>query len=69
MKRLAIVFFSFIFLTTSLLCESAKKKGIKIVGIWDAGGSYDVIGEGNYLYVGSGGQVRIYDISTKEKIE
>ena len=69
MKRLAIVFFSFIFLTTTLLCESAKKKGIKIVGRWDAGGCFDAIGEGNYLYVGSGGQVRIYDISTKEKIE
>jgi len=42
---------------------------VEIAGKWDAGASYDAIAHGNYLYVTSGSQVRIYDISTKEKIE
>jgi len=46
--------------------EEAK---MKVIGKWDAGASYDAIAHGNYLYVASGSQVRIYDISTKEKIE
>ncbi|RLE69075.1 MAG: hypothetical protein DRJ45_07100, partial [Thermoprotei archaeon] len=54
----------------SLLASGIVSAGqTQVIGKWDAGASYDAIAHGNYLYVASGSQVRIYDISTKEKIE
>ncbi len=41
----------------------------QILGKWDYGAAFDITASGNYLFVGAGEQVRIYDISTKEKIE
>jgi len=66
MKKL-LIFSIFPLLIFTSRIESSKK--IKIVGRWDRGSTYDVIAVGNYLYLASGGQVRIYDISKKEKIE
>ncbi|RLF52792.1 MAG: hypothetical protein DRN19_00345 [Thermoplasmata archaeon] len=51
------------------ISSAASAQKTQILGRWDMGASYDAIAYGNYLYVASGGQVRIYDISTKEKIE
>ncbi|MCW3134979.1 MAG: DNRLRE domain-containing protein [Methanophagales archaeon] len=54
----------------SLLASGIVSAGqTQVIGKWDAGASYDAIAYGNHLYVASGSQVRIYDISTKEKIE
>jgi len=39
------------------------------IGYFDYGPSYDVVAYGDYLYVAAGSQVRVYDISTKAKIE
>ncbi|WP_202320072.1 DNRLRE domain-containing protein [Archaeoglobus neptunius] len=41
----------------------------QLIGKWDYGAAFDVAASGNYLYVAAGEQVRIYDISTKAKIE
>ena len=65
---LSITFFSLFWMIICVV--KAEKIGkIQVIGKWDAGASYDAIAYGNYLYVASGSQVRIYDISTKEKIE
>jgi len=54
----------------SLLASGIVSAGqTQVIGKWDAGATYDTIAYGDYLYVASGSQVRIYDISTKEKIE
>ena len=59
----------FFVLLSCLAVLPAVANSVSIIGKWDAGASYDAIAYGNYLYVASGSQVRIYDISTKEKIE
>jgi hypothetical protein len=41
----------------------------QILGKWDYGAAFDVVASNNHLFVGAGEQVRIYDISTKAKIE
>ena len=54
----------------SLLASGIVSAGqTQVIGKWDAGASYDVAASGNYLYVAAGEQVRIYDISTKDKLE
>ncbi|RLI78380.1 hypothetical protein DRP05_07345, partial [Archaeoglobales archaeon] len=35
----------------------------QILGKWDYGAAFDITASGNYLFVGAGEQVRIYDIS------
>ena len=62
MKRMYIFILFFI---SSIVMGSTK---MKVISHWDYGGSYDIVASGKYLYAGAGGQVRIYDISTKEKI-
>ncbi len=47
-----------------------KSDQMQILGHWDyQGPAHDIVADGKYLYVGVGEQVRIYDISTKEKLE
>ena len=58
-----------VFVLSLLASDMVSAGQTQVIGKWDAGASYDAIAYGNYLYVASGSQVRIYDISTKEKIE
>ena len=53
----------------SLMVSPLLANEISVLSHWDYGGSYDVAASGNYLYVAVGEQVRIYDISTKDKLE
>jgi hypothetical protein len=41
---------------------------MNILGHWDFGQTFDVTAKDKYLYLAAGEQVRIYDISTKEKL-
>ena len=41
---------------------------LNVLGHWDFGQTFDVTVNGNYLYLAAGEQVRIYDISSKEKL-
>ena len=66
-KLLSLCIFSVFLIFLAPHTESSQK--IEILGKWDYGSSFDAIGYKNYLYVAAGGQVRIYDISTKEKIK
>lgn len=40
----------------------------KILGTWDFGPTFNAVSSNGWLYVAAGGQVRIYDISTKAKL-
>ena len=51
-------------LTRSVL----SKPGVQILGLWDFGKTFDVVVDGNYLYLAAGAQVRVYDISTEDKL-
>jgi hypothetical protein len=60
-------FIIFLFSLT-LVIQSASAQP-QILGKWDYGAAFDVVASNNHLFVGAGEQVRIYDISTKAKIE
>ncbi len=70
MMRTGVALGAALVFVLSLLASGIVSAGqTQVIGKWDAGASYDAIAYGNYLYVASGSQVRIYDISTKDKIE
>jgi len=52
-----------------LLLIQSVSASTQPLGKWDNGPSFDIAAANGYLLVGAGEQVRIYDISTKEKIE
>ena len=48
--------------------DMVSAQEMQLLGHWDFGPTFDVVVDENYMYLAAGEQVRIYDISTKEKL-